>query len=184
MRAVVLPGDDAATPTTPAEAQLRNRISKASMAGNQTVVRVNGVAAQRQALDAYAEMLPTYGGNRRYRIEASQLPAPEEQKRIGEMGIVVADPATDKADPFYAMQRAVLAGRGPQQALKDVTTGPAYAAFAEDRLGTLEPGKWADFILVDSDMLAGGAGNAPPQVLETWVGGKRVFVKRVTLQAQ
>jgi hypothetical protein len=62
------------------------------------------------------------------------------------------------------------------QALGAYTRGAAYAGFAEDRIGSLEPGKWADFILVDRDPTKVDAlslGNT--EVLETWVGGKRVW---------
>ena len=41
-----------------------------------------------------------------------------------------------------------------EQAFAAFTRGAAYAGFAEDRLGTLEPGRMADFIFVDRDIFA------------------------------
>jgi predicted amidohydrolase YtcJ len=62
------------------------------------------------------------------------------------------------------------------QALSAYTRGAAYAGFAEDRLGALEPGKWADFILVDRDPTKADAQSlARTQVLQTWVGGKKLW---------
>jgi predicted amidohydrolase YtcJ len=62
------------------------------------------------------------------------------------------------------------------EALYAYTRGSAYAGFSEDRIGALEPGKWADFILVDRDPTAVDAqALARTQVLETWVGGKKVW---------
>jgi predicted amidohydrolase YtcJ len=62
------------------------------------------------------------------------------------------------------------------QALHAYTRGAAYAGFAEDRIGALEPGKWADFIFVDRDPTKIDAQSlAKTQVLETWVAGKRVW---------
>ena len=61
------------------------------------------------------------------------------------------------------------------QALNAFTRGAAYAGFAEDKIGALEPGKWADFIIVDRDPTkVDPQALARTQVLETWVAGKKV----------
>ncbi|MEO8455344.1 MAG: amidohydrolase family protein [Sphingomicrobium sp.] len=65
-----------------------------------------------------------------------------------------------------------------EQALDAFTRGGAYAGFAEDRIGALEPGKWADFILIDRDPTKVNAQElARTQVLETWVAGKKVWAR-------
>jgi len=62
------------------------------------------------------------------------------------------------------------------QALRAYTRGSAYAGFAEQKIGALEPGKWADFILVDRDPTKVDAqGLARTQVLETWVAGRKAW---------
>ena len=65
-------------------------------------------------------------------------------------------------------------------ALNGFTRGPAaYAGFAETRIGSLEPGKWADFIFVDRDVAAvDQKALAATKVLETWVAGKRVWAAK------
>ena len=65
-----------------------------------------------------------------------------------------------------------------EQALAAFTRGAAYAGFAEDRIGALEPGKWADFILVDRDVSAvDPQALYGTQVLETWVAGQKVWTR-------
>ncbi len=65
-----------------------------------------------------------------------------------------------------------------EQALAAFTRDAAYAGFAETKIGSLEPGKWADFILIDRDPT-----KVDPQLLartqveETWVAGKRVWTR-------
>nr|WP_310522906.1 amidohydrolase family protein [Polymorphobacter sp.] len=66
-----------------------------------------------------------------------------------------------------------------EQAFAAFTTGAAWAGHAEDKVGTLTPGKWADFIIIDRDPFA----SAPTelwktQVDETWLAGKRVFKRK------
>ncbi len=63
-----------------------------------------------------------------------------------------------------------------EQALSGFTRDAAYAGFAEQKVGSLEPGKWADFIIVDRDISEADAmAIARTQVLETWVAGKKVW---------
>ena len=63
-----------------------------------------------------------------------------------------------------------------EQALTAFTRDAAYAGYAEGKIGSLEPGKWADFILVDRDPTKIDAQSlARTEVLETWVAGKKVW---------
>ena len=71
-----------------------------------------------------------------------------------------------------------------EQALSAYTRGAAYAGFAEGKIGALEPGKYADFIIIDRDPTKVDAlslGNT--QVIETWVGGKKVWERPTIVQA-
>lgn len=64
----------------------------------------------------------------------------------------------------------------PEAALRSFTREAAYAAFRDSDLGTLEPGKLADFIVVDRDVIGGPAEEIPKaRVLRTVVAGETVF---------
>jgi predicted amidohydrolase YtcJ len=67
-----------------------------------------------------------------------------------------------------------------EQAFAAFTRGAAFAGFAEDRLGTLEPGHMADFVFIDRDIFAnlGQRQIRETQVLETYVGGQKVWERR------
>jgi predicted amidohydrolase YtcJ len=95
-------------------------------------------------------------------------------------------------DPFLGIGTAVTrAARGlnspvhPEQALsreqaiRMYTTNNAWLLFKEKQVGSLEPGKLADFVVVDTDVLNCPAGQIEKtKVLRTYLGGKRVFEKR------
>ena len=99
----------------------------------------------------------------------------------------------ESPDPFPGLAAAIsrqdMQGQPPggwlpaervtfAQALDAYTRGAAYAGFADDKIGSLEPGKWADFILADRDpTTADPQSLARTQVLETWVAGKRVWAR-------
>jgi hypothetical protein len=82
------------------------------------------------------------------------------------------DPAGQPPGGWLPEQRVTL-----EQALAAFTRGAAYAGFAEDRIGSLEKGRWADFIFVDRDIF-----DVPTprqlretKVVETWIAGKKVW---------
>ena len=63
-----------------------------------------------------------------------------------------------------------------EEALKSMTIWPAYAAFQEDELGSLTPGKRADFVILDRDIMSvPRAEILQTQVLATYLGGVAVY---------
>jgi predicted amidohydrolase YtcJ len=63
-----------------------------------------------------------------------------------------------------------------EEALRAYTAGGAYAGFQEDRLGTLEPGKLADFVVLSADLFKiDPVAIRSVQVLRTVVGGRESY---------
>lgn len=92
-------------------------------------------------------------------------------------GLAVAISRTDdQGQPFGGWRPEEAVGR--ETALDGFTRSAAFAAFAEDRLGTLMPGMRADFLIVDKDpMLASPDEIRRMTPLETWIGGARYYKK-------
>ena len=66
-----------------------------------------------------------------------------------------------------------------EEALKSMTIWPAYAAFQEAELGSLTPGKHADFVVLDQDLLRiPDAMLAQVRVRSTWFAGRKVYERR------
>jgi predicted amidohydrolase YtcJ len=73
--------------------------------------------------------------------------------------------------PAEAMTRA--------EALKSMTIWPAYSAFQEKEMGSISPGKYADFVILDRDIMQVPADQIlGTRVVSTWLGGKTVYERR------
>ncbi len=65
------------------------------------------------------------------------------------------------------------------QTLRSMTIWAAKSSFEENEKGSLEPDKYADFVILDTDLM-----NATPQkvlqakIESTLIGGEMVFEKR------
>jgi len=63
-----------------------------------------------------------------------------------------------------------------EEALQSMTIWPAYAGFQESMLGSLTPGKYADFVVLDRDIMRiPDTEIIATRVVSTWIGGKRVY---------
>jgi len=205
-------------------------VKKACEAGLQCALHAIGDQAVHNAVN----VLEKHGRpGERHRIEHLELTAPEDAKRLGQLGItasiqpVHSDPAilrawpkllgperlkrafaySDFADhgaclaigsdsptaPFDPLPNLYVAttrksAREPQgkdepvnaefrlklaQAVAGATSEAAYSCFAEKRVGSLEDGKMADFVVVD--MKWNGEELLNARVKETWFEGRRVY---------
>ena len=75
----------------------------------------------------------------------------------------------------YQMENAL----SRQEALRGMTIWAAKSNFEEREKGSLEKGKWADFIILDKDLMQ----VAPQEILQvavlaTYIGGEKVYSKQ------
>lgn len=66
-----------------------------------------------------------------------------------------------------------------EEALRAMTIWPAYAGFQEKTMGSITPGKYADFVILDRDIMTIPVTEIlQTKVMSTWIGGKEVYVSR------
>jgi imidazolonepropionase-like amidohydrolase len=86
------------------------------------------------------------------------------------VGFHTDDYITDSRLFLRSAALAVRAGMNRDKALHAMTLAGAKMLGMEDRVGSLEPGKDADFAILNGDPLS-----VYTQVLQTWVEGRKVF---------
>jgi predicted amidohydrolase YtcJ len=171
--------------------ELRNRIEHAQ------VVALSDIPRFKQ-LNLIASMQPTHATSdmnmAEDRIGTERLKGAYAWRTFLNQGTPIAggsDFPVESDNPFFGLHAAVTrtdregrpaGGWHPEQALtlieafRAFTLDAAYAQHQEQAIGSLEPGKWADFILIDRDLF-----RIPPadiwkiKVEQTWVAGQRVF---------
>lgn len=92
------------------------------------------------------------------------------EKAGAKVGFHTDDPVTDSRLFLRSAALAVRAGMSREGALRGLTLAGAEMLDLQDRIGSLEPGKDADFVILSGDPLS-----IYTHVLETWVDGVRVF---------
>ena len=66
-----------------------------------------------------------------------------------------------------------------EEALRSITIWAAMADFWDTETGSLEPGKQADFVILDQDIMDVSLEKIPQtKVLSTWISGKEVYPKK------
>jgi len=85
-------------------------------------------------------------------------------------GFHTDDPVTDSRLFLRSAALAVRAGMSSKGALEALTIAGAKMLDLDERLGSLTPGKDADFVILSGEPLS-----VYTQVLETWVEGAKVF---------
>lgn len=135
-----------------------------------------------------------WAGNR---LGVSRLPGAYAWRSLLDTGLPVpngSDFPVERVNPLFSFHSAVsrqddddwpAGGWYPEQrmtreeALKSVTIWPAYAGFQEEILGSLTPGKLADFVVLDQDIMRVPAELIlDTKVLSTWVGGRAVYERK------
>ena len=172
---------------------LRNRIEHSQIVTLDDIPRFAelGIIASMQATHATSDMNMAED-----RIGPERILGGYAWRRMLDAGVIVAngsDFPVELSNPFHGLYATVTRqGRDGEpeggwyadqaltraEALHSFTLAGAYAARQEDRLGSLEPGKWADFIVIDRDYFTVPAAEIDDiVVLETWVGGQQAYAR-------
>ncbi len=152
-------------------------------------------------LDLIASMQPTHATSdmnmAEDRVGSERMEGAYAWQTFLDQGTVIAggsDFPVEDVNPFYGLYSSITrqdhGGMPPggwysehrlsrEETLRIFTRDAAYSAHQEDVLGTLEAGKWADFILIDRDIFEVDASEIwQTEVLETWVAGEKVYQKQ------
>ena len=169
---------------------LRHRVEHAQVLRYEDILRFAelGVIASIQATHATSDKNMAQDRLGEVRIQGAYA-----WRKLRDAGAVIAngsDFPVESPNPFYGLHASITrqdhgnepaAGWFPEErmtveeAFASFTIDAAYAGHQENLLGTLEPGKKADFILLDRDIFTSPVSEIwQTSVLQTWVDGNRI----------
>ncbi|MCP9292077.1 amidohydrolase [Gracilimonas sediminicola] len=174
---------------------LRHRIEHAQIVALEDIPRF-------AELDIIASMQPRHATSDKNmavdRVGEERIEGGYAWQTFLDQGTIVAagsDFPVEPSNPFWGLYSSVTRmdhdGNPPggwypdeslsrAQALKAFTIDAAYAAHQEEVLGSIEEGKWADFVVIDQDYFEVPARDIyKVDVLETWVAGEKVYSKQI-----
>jgi len=137
-------------------------------------------------LKLIASVQPTHATSDMYwaekRVGAERIKGAYAWQKFINLGIPLAlgsDFPVEKPEPllgFYAAGWYPQERLSRQQALHGFTLGAAYSAFQEDQLGSINVGKFADFVVLSKDIMTVPEKEIlDTKVLKTVINGKTVF---------
>ncbi|MEI6739972.1 MAG: amidohydrolase [Gemmatimonadaceae bacterium] len=128
------------------------------------------------------------------RLGPTRLPGAYAWRSLLNSGVVIpngSDFPVEQVNPLISFHAAIarqdgndwpVGGWYPEQrmtreeALRSMTLWPAYAAFQEQDMGSITAGKFADFVILDQDIMRVPAELVlRTEVLATYVGGRAVY---------
>ncbi len=126
-----------------ADIPLKNLMSRAAIDKFQVAVHAIGDEANAAVLTAISDLAPTYGGDRRWRIEHAQHIDPGDVARFGQHGIIASmQPGHQTTDRTMAEARLGQGRLAGAYAWKSVQATGAKLAFGSDAPAEL-PDPWA-----------------------------------------
>jgi predicted amidohydrolase YtcJ len=128
------------------------------------------------------------------RVGARRIRGAYAWRALLNTGVIIAngtDFPVEEVNPLLTFHAAVTrqdpAGNPPggwfpeqkmsrQEALQSMTIWAAHAGFQESVMGSISPGKYADFVVLDRDIMrVPDAEILRTRLLSTWIGGKPVY---------
>ena len=112
---------------------IRNLMVRASMDGYQVAVHAIGDRANAQVLDAIDELVDTFKGDRRWRVEHAQIVDPADLRRLGRNGVIASmQPVHQTSDRLMAEARLGPARLAGAYAWRSVLANGGRLAFGSD----------------------------------------------------